>query len=294
MRTDLVKAGTRTPAGIEQVVSNITHAHNLFGSTEEDRTWDTAGPASGSDGLLYFPGCIVRYWLPELASQTTKILQSAGLRWLTLGKKEWCCGTPLLVTGRITLAEKVSRHNLGLLEKTGVKRVVTSCPGCYRTLKYDNPTLEKASIDVLHVTELLEELIKKGAIELIHSLPEKVTYHDPCELGRRSRIFDAPREIFSRIKGLDLREMPRNREEALCCGGGGAVKASNPSLARRVTIERLEEARRLGVNKIVSCCPSCKMNFEEAIASASLPLETLDLTELVAMAMRIGDQRKNT
>jgi Fe-S oxidoreductase len=94
--------------------------------------------------------------------------------------------------------------------------------------------------------------------------------------------------------GIDLREMPRNREEALCCGGGGAVKASNPSLARRVTLEGLDEASRLGISKIVPCCPSCKMNFEEAIASASLPLEAVDLTELVVMTMETDDRRRNT
>lgn len=294
MRTDLSKTGVKRPAGIEQIVSNVVRTHNLFGSTEEDRAWDVAGPTSGDEELLYFPGCIVRYWLPELASHTTRIIQSAGLHWSTLGKEEWCCSTPLIATGQNTMAEEVSRHNLGLLRKTGVKRIVTSCPGCYRTLKCDSPTWRESNVDVLHVTELLWDFVKKGAIELIHPVPEKVTYHDPCELGRRSHIFDAPREILSKIKGLDLREMPRNREEALCCGGGGAVKASNPSLARRVTLERLDEASRLGVSKIVSCCPSCKMNFEEAIAFASLPLEALDLTELVAMAVGTDDRRKNT
>lgn len=287
MRADMVGAGLKSPSGVEQIVSNIARSHNLFGLTEEDRAWEEIGQSDDHKGLLYFPGCIVRFWLPELARSTTQVLRSAGLGLATLGSGEWCCGNPLLLTGKIDLAEEAMHHNLTQLRLTKTNRIVTSCPGCYRTLKQDYATRGGENLTIMHVAELIRNLVVGGAVELSSPIRERVTYHDPCELGRRSGIFEAPREVLSRVKGLDLVEMPRNREEALCCGGGGGVKASNPNLARRVALERLDEARRLGVNKIVSCCPSCKMSFEETIAEASIPLEVLDLVQIVARAMGI-------
>lgn len=290
MRSDLIDAGVKPPIGIEQIASNIARTHNLFGSTEE-RTWEEIGVPSGGERLLYFPGCIAQHWLQEIVFSTTQIMRSAGTHFVMPGREEWCCGNPLLLTGHLDLAKEAIRHNLALIRDTGVSQIVTSCPGCYRTLKQDYPALGRMDLQVLHVSELMRDLVRSDAMEFTASIPERVTYHDPCELGRRSGIFEAPREIMSMIKGLELVEMPRNRKEALCCGGGGGVKASNPRLARRVALERLDEAGRLGVSKIVTCCPSCKMNLEEAIVDASLSLKVLDLTELIAQAMGITEER---
>src|SRR5512135_634386 len=150
------------------------------------------------------------------------IMERAGLSFTTLGGDEWCCGFPLQIAGMGQHAQAVARHNVEAVRALGARRLVATCPSCYHTWAHEYSRMldEPLGFEVLHATELLAELVEAGKIEL-HSLEQVATYHDPCDLGRTSGIYDAPRRIIQAIPGIKFVEMADNREMSLCCGGGG-------------------------------------------------------------------------
>lgn len=168
---------------------------------------------------------------------------------------------------------------------------MTTCAGYYRTWKKDY--LEEYSwllgskheFEVLHITQLLEGMIKDGEIEFTREVNLKVTYHDPCHLGRHMLVYDSPRNVLRAIPGVELVEMPRSRENAWCCGSGGGVKSGFGDWAVEVAYERVKEAEKLGVDAIVSSCPFCWRNLDDAVKRYNSKLKVYDVIQLVKQSM---------
>jgi len=236
--------------------------------------------------VIYFVGCTTSYRNPEIAKTTTEVFDQAGVNYGLMHPDEWCCGSPLLRTGQKKLAEKMIRHNVKAIKETGVKLVVTSCAGCYATLKKDYPKFVKdIGFEVIHTSEYFQKLIKEGKIEF-NQFENKVTYHDPCHLGRHAGMYDTPRDVLKSIPKINFVEMPRNRRHAWCCGGGGGLISAEPELASKAADIRIQEALNVGADTIISTCPFCKLNLVRAAEKYNRKISIKDLAEVVSQNLK--------
>ncbi len=264
--------------------------------------WVSDGLQISTKGdILYFTGCLPYFevFFEEIETNTISIAKSAiwilnkaGIKPVVMND-ERCCGHDLLWTGDQENFEKLSRINLDAIRRTGARKVVTSCPECYRTLKEDYPQfLGKFSFEVVHISEFIDELIQGGKIEFDEELKEKVTYHDPCRLGRHMGIFDEPRRVLNCIPGIELVEMKKNRSDSVCCGTSAWVNCESHS--KQMQIKLLREANATGANLLVTSCPKCQIHLkctqhdETLIERNEIFTEINDLTVLVAKALGIG------
>jgi heterodisulfide reductase subunit D len=228
------------------------------------------------------------YRTKEIARTTIKLLKQAGIKFKLLGGEEWCCGSVLLRTGNVKLAREMMTHNLEAFDKAGAKTVVTSCAGCFRTISKDYPKLSESDLkfDVLQTSQLLKILIDEGKLNFKPTNnPDdilKITYHDPCHLGRHMDIYDPPRDVLKALPNVELIEMMRNRENARCCGYGGGVASADKELARKMSDTRIDDALETGADILTSACPFCTFSLREAAERKKGDLEVIDLTEVVA------------
>jgi len=288
--------------------------HNIYGKAHRQRfDWLPEGTklSTGAD-TVYFAGCAASYLYPDIARDTVKILQVGSIDFKVMNAEEYCCGAPLWRTGQVAEARKLAEHNLDVLKKQGIKTLVTSCAECYGTFKGFYPRIATLDFEVLHITEVIQKLLRDGKLMLNKQPDMKVTYHDPCLLGRLSElyvpwqgkiqafgyhqppkkfrrgtngIYEAPREILKSISGIEVVEMTRRAENAFCCGGGGGVPDAFPDFSLWTARERLGEAMATGAEAIVSCCPFCESSFRKAISDGQKAVQYHDLTELVAKAI---------
>jgi Fe-S oxidoreductase len=218
--------------------------------------------------MIYFQGCTARDKLKNISKNTQMILDIAGADYKIL-QDENCCGSILLRTG---FQEDARKLMINTFKKLKGEKIVVSCAGCYRTLKKDYPEVFGEELDVIHISQLLQELIIEGKIKTKkESL--KVTYHDPCHLGRHCGEYEAPRQVIS--KKAELVEMDKNRNHASCCGAGGGVKSAYPELSSEISRKRIDESLKTGAELMVTCCPFCVLNLE------SDKIKVIDLTEFI-------------
>jgi len=238
--------------------------------------------------ILYFPGCYPSYdsRLKKVATATTTILNKAGVDFGILGSKENCCGESIRKTGAEELFKRLARENIKAFIDNGVKKILVSSPHCYHTFTNEYPEF-KANFDVVHISQYLLELINEGRLELTKEYGKKITYHDPCYLGRHNGIYDEPREALKRISGLELIEMADSREDSLCCGGGGGGIWMDTPKGERFSDLRLEQAVEVGAETLVTSCPYCIVNFEDSRLTLkdSESLEIKDITEIIQEAI---------
>jgi len=227
--------------------------------------------------ILYFPGCYPSYdpRLKKVARATVNILNQAGVDFGILGPKENCCGESIRKTGDEELFKRLARENIKTFIDNGVKKILVSSPHCYHTFKNEYPEF-MVDFEVVHITQYLFELINEGRLELKKEYGKKVTYHDPCYLGRHNDIYDEPREVLKKISGLELDEMADSREDSLCCGGGGGRIWMETPKGERFSDLRLEQAIEVGAEVLVTACPYCITNFEDS----RLTLEDSEGTEI--------------
>jgi heterodisulfide reductase subunit D len=204
-------------------------------------------------------------------------LDRVGLDFTIMGEDEWCCGYPLLVAGMGHYIHPLKEHNLKKVEEIGAKRIIFTCPSCYHTWKNEY----RVEIDVLHHTEFMLELIDEGKIKL-RQIPCKVTYHDPCDLGRNSLIYQAPREVITSIPGVEFVEMRWSKEYALCCGGGGDLEVVDAKIPTEIGRKVIEQAKETGAEILVTSCQQCKRTLNSARGDG---IEVVDVAELVMKAM---------
>jgi Fe-S oxidoreductase len=235
--------------------------------------------------LLYFSGCYLSYdpRLKKAAAATAKILNSMGVEYGILGPKENCCGESIRKTGDEELFKRLARENIKNFVENGVKKVLVSSPHCFHTFKNEYPEF-MVNFDVIHVTQLLKELLDEGRLELSKEYEKKVTYHDPCYLGRHNGIYEEPRDVLRAVPGLDLVEMPDTGVDSLCCGGGGGRIWMETQKGERFSDLRLEQAMEAGAEVLVTTCPYCISNFEDSRLTLDVveKIEVKEITEIIA------------
>jgi len=209
------------------------------------------------------------------------VLGKANIDFGTLGNDEGCCGSTLLRTGLLEPARELAQKNIEMFEKASPSVIVTSCAGCYKTVRQDYPKVGKVNARVVHITQFVNELIDSGRLKLEKRVDAVVTFHDPCHLGRHNLLYDEPRKILQSIPGIKLVEMERNRAEARCCGAGGGVKTAFPDLAQKISLLRVEDAERAGAEILTTSCPFCYQSLKTSIDAKGSKLKMMDLMELV-------------
>lgn len=288
IREDLTTIGLE-PLPLREVDSNVEKFNNVFGKDAHGRVaWAVNSPLPAKGEILYFIGCYDSYKYPETARAVTAIFKKCGIDLACLGEEEWCCGLPQLMNGNINLAEKMMRHNLESIKNTGAKVVLTSCAGCYHALKSEYPKfLGRLPFNVIHVSEFLDDLLRKGSIRFEKEIDKKAVYHDPCHLGRYEGVYEPPRNVLKKVPKLSLLEMKRNRENAWCCGGGGGTTfVAFPDLSVKIADTRIDEARAVNADIIVTSCPLC-LNVL-TVAGGKKNLKVVNLPVLIAEAMGLA------
>lgn len=234
--------------------------------------------------LLYFPGCYLSYdpRMKKVAAATANILDMAGVDFGILGPKEVCCGESIRKTGNEDLFKSLARENIKTFIDHGVKKILVSSPHCYHTFKNEYPEFN-ASFEILHISELLNELMEEGRLKPAKGYEKKITYHDPCYLGRHNGVFDAPRNVLQGVPGAELTEMEASRETSFCCGGGGGRIWMETPKGERFSDLRMQQAIDVGAEVLVTACPYCITNFTDSALSLEegQAMEVKDITEVV-------------
>jgi succinate dehydrogenase/fumarate reductase iron-sulfur protein len=271
-RSLLVESGV-IPRTVKDVLESVIKYHNPMGTHQSKRMEWAKGlniktfPDVAKADVLYFVCCSAAYDIrnQEMAKAMTSLLDKMGIEYATLGSEEWCCGDHILRLGEKGLFEELAEHNIELFKKFNAEKIVVLSPHCYNTFKNDAP-YKDAGLNVQHYTQFLVEAIEKGKLKTSKTIKKRVTYHDPCFLGKRNNIYDAPRQILQSINGLELVEMKRTRQNSFCCGGGaGRVWTEEAVPEKRPSVERLKEALALNVDVIAAACPFCITTLEDAV-----------------------------
>jgi Fe-S oxidoreductase len=267
-RRDLVANGIMLPKHREVAESVLRHG-NPYG--EKLGAKEALGGGDRKGDIVYFAGCTAAFRNPAVAKSTMSIIRK--LEGNVRLSDEKCCGSVLQRIGRPEeeVVELMER-NVAAMEAEGADTAVFSCAGCYRMFKEEYPRHVKVSFKVKHISEFLAEKAPRLAEKKV-----KVTYHDPCHLGRHSGVYDAPRQVIRSIPGVEFREMPRHKETAACCGGGGGVRSAFPEDAKHIAARRVDEADFADL--LVTCCPFCVSNLKAGAGEKSA--KVVDLVELV-------------
>jgi Fe-S oxidoreductase len=210
-----------------------------------------------------------------------QVLDRAEVEFTTMGEDEWCCGYPLYVAGMRDRLTELARHNVRQVRQIGAQQVIFSCPSCYYAWTHLYPDLiDISGIQLLHATEYMAQMFSGDQVAL-GPVEEVVTYHDPCDLGRKSGVYDAPREVLARIPGLEFRELASCGENAMCCGGGGDVEISDPTVSTQVAGRRLAQVQATGARYVASACQQCKRTLQEGARRNKIRVRAIDIAELV-------------
>jgi Fe-S oxidoreductase len=319
LRIKCVKDGKTHPA-LEKVIIGLRKEGSMVPVTGKRGDWalglNLKNAVAENVDVLYHVGCLTSYDkdMQRLAKATVKILQKAGVNFGIAGDNETCCGSRAYQMGYEQDFLKQAKKNMAMIKKAGVKTVVTSCADGYQAFKvlYDKFDL-KGNLEVLHMSEFVDRLIKDGKLKPQKKVDMAITYHDPCHLGRLGEpwihwegkrlskgfvfdppkayrrgtygVYEAPRNVLRSIPGIRLTEMTRIKEYAWCCGAGGGVNESNPEFAKWTARERIEEAASTGAEAIVTACPWCEKTFSNTIKGNGSSLKVYDIVELIEKAI---------
>ena len=294
-RTKLVLEGTGVPDLMNQTLERLFNYENPWVSSKRERgAWakglDVPALKKAEDGvdLCYFVGCTTSFdaRAQEIAKSFSTLLKHGGVRFGILGDKEPCCGDIARVVGEVGLFQEKKENCSALFDDFGIEDVVTSSPHCFHTFLNE---YGERRFKVRHYALVLRELMAAGRLKPEKPLNAKVTYHDPCYLGRHNRIFDEPREVIRSIPGVTLTEMRNHGPDSLCCGGGGGRMWQGPELRgeARMGEIRIKEAHETGAEILITACPLCLIMLEDASKTLGLDreLKIMDLNELLLKAM---------
>ena len=318
LREKLVSLGYGPMPKQQQYIEAVKNNHNPYNEPHENRLeWLPKDIKIDPNAkTVYFVGCTSSYRRKEIAIATARVLNAANYPFRILDSNEFCCGSPVLRTGDKDSFVKQLHKNIDIIEEERIDSVVFSCAGCYNTFKVDYPLEREFSFNLLHTSELFNELIANSALQLNNQISGTITYHDPCHLGRNSEkyegwdgdvlelmplvsinmpekpkrcgtsgIYEAPREVLRKIPGLNFVEMERNKEFSYCCGAGGGVKSAFPEFAVKTAKTRIKEAEDTGADIITSACPFCSTNLKDGIEESSSNLRFYDISEILLMAL---------
>ena len=279
------------PQVMSQLAETLKRVHNIIGEPNEDRpSWTQALGEVPKDmfqrekaKVVYFVGCVASYFpmTKRIPQSFVQILDKAGVDFTILGGEEWCCGFPLIAAGMKKDAEALIQHNLEKVKEKGAEKVVFACPSCYHTWMDQC----KTNIEIFHSTQFIKRLIDEGKISFKEKTA-KVTYHDPCDLGRASGVYEAPREILRAIPGVELVEMEGNRAQCKCCGGGGNLEMVRPDLSAAIAQAKIEEIKATGADMVITACQQCVRTIQANARRKKIPIVVMDIIEFVLKNMK--------
>jgi Fe-S oxidoreductase len=293
LRKDLVEAGFAPLDRHKELISDMLDEskRNPYGEDREKKfSWAAEFPEIKDKGeVAFYGGCTIPLRQKETISNLMKILKSAGME-IAISKDEWCCSSIGLRIGEEQSLTDIINHNIKIYKEMGVKTLITACAGCFRTIKKDYPEFigEELPFEVKHITEILVEFLDKNLIPFKAVEREKlrITYHDPCHLGRHMNLYEIPRDVLQKIPGVELVEMKRHRKNAWCCGAGGGVKSQFPDLALEISKERIIEAIETGADILTTSCPFCignlKSAYDEMGADLKKKIKVIDIIDFIA------------
>ncbi|MGC9334246.1 MAG: (Fe-S)-binding protein [Anaerolineae bacterium] len=289
-----------TPENLERLGQIIADNHNISGEDNANRLVWADNMAHRPAGLqphetaevVYFVGCVGSFFPRSyrLPQTMTELMDKAGLDYAVLGGEEWCCGYPMLINGQLDQAGGLIQHNLDSVRAMGAKKVVFTCPSCLHIWSQVYPQVAGGELpfELLHATELLADIVDEGKLKFRQMRPQRVTYHDPCDLGRKEGIFDAPRRVLQAIPGLELVEMRDNRADSHCCGGGGNLETFDAALSQAVSDQRLAQAQEVEAEIIASACQQCERTLTTATRRNKVRIRVMDVAELALQALDEG------
>lgn len=283
------------PDSLKELVKLVDEHRNIAARSNDQRAnwlsrvklpYDLKGKRMAP--VVYFVGCVASFFpmTQPSARAFVQVMDKAGIDFAIACGEEWCCGFPLMVAGDKESSRKLITHNLERMKDMGAQTIVMTCPGCYKVWKheYEEIVEERHPFTVLHSTEFMARLIEQGKLSP-GRFEAKVTYHDPCDLGRNAGLYIEPRYILGKIPGLDLVELENNREYCACCGSGGDLLASNKDMALAIAGRKVTEIMATGAGTTVTACPSCIRAVTMAKTAEKVKLDVLDITEVVLKAM---------
>ena len=299
-KSDLIDAH-KYPQVLDILKERIKKAYNVtFDSNTGRLDWVKQLPEGEPDkyikekaDVVYFVGCVSSF-SPRSFGIPRSIVQdldSAKVDYTLLGEEEWCCGFPLINSGIKDVVGDLAKHNIDAVKSKGAKLLVLSCPSCYHTWKHEYPKYlsEKVDFEILHISQYLLRLIKEGKIKL-GPLSGKITYHDPCDLGRNSGIYAEPRDVIKSIPGIDFIDMAANRKLANCCGGGGNLESVNQALASKIALAKADEIIETGADIVVTSCQQCNRTIDASLKKkkkeTNAKVKVIDLPELVLQSIQ--------
>ncbi|MBI2067566.1 MAG: (Fe-S)-binding protein [Deltaproteobacteria bacterium] len=282
------------PTEVQNTFRNMETHSNPWGLAADDRAEWCKGLgvkifAEKPDAeYLYFVGCAGSFddRNKRIATAFVKILQKAHVDFAILGKEECCTGDPARRIGNEYLFQTLAKQNIEMMNRYKVKKILTACPHCFNTLGNEYPQFG-GNYEVIHHTDFVYQLIREGRVRPVSPLPQRVTYHDSCYLGRYNGVYDAPREILKSIPGAEVVEAPLSRSNGRCCGAGGGRMWMEERVGKRVNHQRLEDLQEASPHVIASACPFCITMLRDATRDKHLEeqVQTRDVIELVAEAM---------
>ncbi len=296
-----VRENDGVPQRLDALGQTVTGQHNISGDDNAKRlVWseNLSDPPLGVNPprevaeTVYFVGCVSSFYPRTYAipRALVQVMDRGGVEFTTLGGEEWCCGYPLYVAGMRTRMAELARHNVAEVRAAGAHRVVFTCPSCYYAWAHLYPEVADTSgLEFVHATELLAGLLKEDVLAL-GPVEEIVTYHDPCDLGRKSGVYHAPREVLTAIPGLELREMSMNGRDALCCGGGGDVETVDPEIPSQVAARRLAQVEATGAKYVASACQQCVRTLQEGARKNRIRIRAVDVVELLWRSVQAAEK----
>lgn len=294
MRRNLVLMEGKMPAELQVTMKNWETQSNPWGMSPDVRDeWakslNVARLADKPQAeFLFYVGCAGSFndRNKKISTSFVKILQKAGIDFAILGKEELCNGETARRAGNEYLAKTMIDANIAVLQKYNVKKILTTCPHCFNTLKNEYPDFGFKAAEVLHHTDFIDQLIKSGKIVPVQDSQKdsiKVAFHDSCYLGRYNDIYEAPRAVLKSFGG-DVLELPRNKKQGLCCGAGGARMWMEETIGKRINVERVEEALETKPDLIAAGCPFCQVMISDGVTEkgAAEKVAVVDIAEFVA------------
>lgn len=278
------------PAGLRNLLWGVYWDGNPWGRPPSQRNqWadELDLPRfSAGDEVLYYVGCTASYdrRMQKIARSLVTLFREAGVSFGTLGDDEPCCGESVASVGNREYAQEIIDRNAKLFEDVGASTVVTTSPHCYEMFARRYPNLS-GRFKPLHYTQYVAQLIDQGRLSFEHELQMRVTYHDPCYLGRHSGVYDEPRRILEAIPGIELVEMEHNRAEALCCGGGGGRMWTETPAGERFADLRAIEAAKTEAEALVTACSFCISCLDDSMKTSGTEMPVFDVSEIAVMAL---------
>ncbi|HDZ24128.1 MAG TPA: (Fe-S)-binding protein [Desulfobacteraceae bacterium] len=291
LRQDLVHSSVY-PKKINMIKENLEESYNVFGEDNEERAeWVEDMREEPEDGyirdkaeVVYFTGCTAAYFpiAQKIPIALAEVMDASGVDFTLLGEEEWCCGFPMLGAGLMDLFQEFRNHNIRAVKEKGAKKIVFACPSCYQMWReYYRPE----GIEIHHASQFLIDLVKQGRVPL-KELDMTVTYHDPCDLGRGAHVYDEPREVIRAIPGITFVELPHNREECRCCGGGGNLEMVDAKLSAEIAKAKIDEILSTGAQAVITSCQQCVRTMITYVRRNKISLEVLDITQLIQRALK--------